>query len=197
MALNQSNIAKEAALHMESILKRVHAFPAPEKVSINTPSYKVEGLLRQQGHNAVEKAVHTSSEVLCTHINDALRYIFLEDMKTMNKQLPCRNWEFTIPHRDTVCPEEVTKHINRNNPVGFIKYSDLLVCFVHSSIMHKAHILRDVPWNFKESSINGIYMTTSNNIKMQDVIMWARYIKKAPWGNIKRKETVRVIIPKI
>jgi hypothetical protein len=32
---------------------------------------------------------------------------------------------------------------------------------------------------------------------MQDVINWARHIKKAPWGGNKHEEKVRVIIPKI
>ena len=111
--------------------------------------------------------------------------------------IECRNWEFTVPHRDMVCPEEVSQYVTRENPVGIVCYNDYMGAFVHSSIIHKAKIIDKQRWEFTGIENSNIYILVSNHIKYKDVIEWAREVKKASWGDNKQVEQVRVIIPKI
>ncbi|RKZ97841.1 MAG: hypothetical protein DRQ46_03785 [Gammaproteobacteria bacterium] len=226
MASNQSKgqgskaiamaFAKGAAEHMESIMGR-NPYPKHENLmGIDTPTSRDESFVRHNNrrfaHGGVIPMRSPVEEQMLQHQLDALRYslggfvikLTDEEVKQLNKEVekmedtvPCRNWDFKVPHIDAVCPKEVTKHVSRVNPVAIMCYTNSMVAFVHASIMHKAQVLEDQPWEFNRTSDPSIYAITSNRVSYHDIINWARHIKGAPWGDHKRPDEVRVIIPKI
>ncbi len=212
MASNQSKsttFAKKAVEHMESIMGRN---PYQHNRNLLTSIPMDSHVDRRFVHGGVIPIRSPVEEQMLQHQLDALRYslggfvikLTDEEVKQLNKEVekmedtvPCRNWDFKVPHIDAVCPKEVTKHVSRVNPVAIMCYTNSMVAFVHASIMHKAQVLEDQPWEFNRTSDPSIYAITSNRVSYHDIINWARHIKGAPWGDHKRPDEVRVIIPKI
>ena len=110
-----------------------------------------------------------------------------------------RNWSVTVPHKDMFCADEVLKYVTRENPLAIINFNSDTVCFIHDSLVFKASLIEDIPFAnlVRSPSYYGVHILANNSVHFQEVIAWARRVKKAAWGKARKEETVRVIIPKI
>ncbi len=195
-----TGFAEGAAKHMEDVMDRTHPHICERVRTESTSStrYAHGGLVPK--HDSVHHQMDAMRYALgsfCVKLTDEEIKKLKERVKKMCADVPHRNWEFTVPHVDAICPAEVTKHIGRENPVAIMCFAGSMVAFVHASIMHKAKIIKDQPWEFNRTNDPSIYAITSNSVSYHDVITWARHIKSATWGGHKKVEGVRVIIPKI